>query len=273
MLALDEQIREHETAIARLKRSRNSLLNVSKLPPEVLGNIFRWNVTLKGDFDGLEEQSHNFLLISHHWFEVASSTPELWCFWGNTLKDWARWHRRSGIMPIDLVLDVEKDDGSFNVALGNVLQDRAIRDTIRRVHLKSRDSLLLSSIISSLTASHKEPQHTSMESLILRDKRGGPIDLSNFLARYSFPKLQRLELSNCKVSSWNLITSRTPVLTTLDLYLRRFLPGDCPVTTSQLLSILASYPTLQKVSLSWLEDRNGGGGDDDSGDPPPPPPS
>ena len=58
--ALEEQIREHEKIAIRLKHVRNSLLNVSKLPPEVLGRFFHWNVTLKGDFGGLDEGSHNF---------------------------------------------------------------------------------------------------------------------------------------------------------------------------------------------------------------------
>ena len=64
--ALEEQIREHERAIVQLKRTRNSLLNVSKLPPEVLGDIFHRNVTFKGDFDGLDKRSHNFLFVCHH---------------------------------------------------------------------------------------------------------------------------------------------------------------------------------------------------------------
>jgi len=38
--ALEDQIREHENTIIKLKRTRNSLLNISKLPPEVLGNVF-----------------------------------------------------------------------------------------------------------------------------------------------------------------------------------------------------------------------------------------
>ena len=173
-------------------------------------------------------------------------------------------------MPIDLVLDVEKDDGSFNVTLSNVLRDRAIRDTIQRVHLKSRDPFLLSSIISSLTANPKEPRSTSMESLILQVEGGRLVNVSDFLAHYNFPKLRRLELFNCKVSSWNLIPSLTPALTTLDLNFKGFWSSDNP-TTSQLLLILASYPTLQKVSLSWLDDLDDGGGDSDdgSGDPSP----
>ena len=267
ILALDEQIREHEMAIARLKRSRNSLLNVSKLPPEVLGKIFRWNVTLKGDFDGLEEQSHNFLLVCHHWFEVASSTPELWCFWGNTPKDWARWHRRSGTMPIDLVLDAEEGNGFLNGTLGIVLRRRAIRDTIRRVHLKSSNIDLLRSVIYELTAAPQHPRSTSVESLILQDRgASGSVDISSFLTYLTFPKLQRLELFDCMFWPWDLIMSRTPVLTTLSFHIRGIWCSDNP-TTPQLLSILASYPTLQKLSLSWLEepDRRGGGYSDDGG--------
>jgi len=269
ILALDEQIREHETVIAELKRARNSLLNISKLPPELLGNIFRWNVTLKGDFGGLEKESHNFLLVCHHWFKVASSTPELWSFWGNTPKDWARWSHRSGTAPVDLVLDFYEGGGSFDAALCNVLRDHATRDTIRRFHLRACGSNLLSSIISPLTAGPKEHRSISVESLILRDESGGIVDISDFLAHYSFSNLQRLELSNCTVSSWDLITSRTPVLTTLDLYFRGPWLSPTP-TASQLLFILASYPILQNVSLSWFGDRDSGDdGDDGGGNPSP----
>lgn len=48
--ALEEQIKEHERAIIKLKRTRKSLLNVSTFPPEVLGNIFCWNVPLREKF-------------------------------------------------------------------------------------------------------------------------------------------------------------------------------------------------------------------------------
>ena len=78
ILALEKEIEEHEKAIIKLKRTRNSLLNVSTLlPPEILGKIFRWSVVRAGDFDGLPKGSYNFLLVCHHWFEVASRAPEL----------------------------------------------------------------------------------------------------------------------------------------------------------------------------------------------------
>ncbi|KAF9782955.1 hypothetical protein BJ322DRAFT_1073586 [Thelephora terrestris] len=107
--SVEQQIKEHEMAIIRLKRVRNSLLNVSRLPPEILGDIFCRNVTFKGLFGGLGKGSHNFLLVCHHWFEVASCTPDLWSFWGNNLRDWTKLHLRYPTSPVDLVLD-----GSWN---------------------------------------------------------------------------------------------------------------------------------------------------------------
>ena len=138
---LDEQIKEQENVLTKLKRARNSLLSVSKLPPEVLGCIFSWNVTRKGDFGGLEERSHNFLLVCHHWSEVASQTQDLWGFWGNDLQDWSRWCRRFGTAPLDLILGGDGDDDI--VCFGDpyeVLEDRAASDTIRRVHLGASDA-------------------------------------------------------------------------------------------------------------------------------------
>jgi hypothetical protein len=37
ILALDAEI-------IRLKRTRNSLLNIARIPPEILGHIFRFNI-------------------------------------------------------------------------------------------------------------------------------------------------------------------------------------------------------------------------------------
>jgi len=232
----------------KLKRARNSLLNISKLPPELLGDIFCRNATFKGDFGGLGKRSRNFLFVCHHWFEVASSTPEVWSFWGNTPKDWARWHQRSGTAPLDLVLGVEWDDGSFDADLSNVLQDRATQDTIRRIHLKATDSGLLKSIISSSTTDSEELRSSGVESFMLQNGgSGGLVDISDFFAHYRFPRLQRLEFYNCTISSWNLITSRITTLTILDLDLFTIEPTP---TTSQVLSILASNPTLRKVTFS-----------------------
>ena len=250
-------------AIVKLKRARNSLLNISKLPPELLGDIFCRNAAFKDDFGGLGKGSRNFLLVCHHWFEVASSTPGVWSFWGNTPKDWARWHHCSGSNPLDLVLRVEWDDCSFDAALFDVLQDRATQDTIRRIHLRATDSSLLKSIISSLSSDSEELRSSSVESFMLQNGgSGGLVDISDFFAHYRFPRLQRLEFYNCTLSSWDLLTSRITTLTTLDLDLFNIEPTP---TISQVLSVLSSNPTLRKVILSVHVVHAGDGG----GTPPP----
>ncbi|KAF9653325.1 hypothetical protein BDM02DRAFT_3182863 [Thelephora ganbajun] len=256
--ALEEQIREHEMAIVKLKRARNSLLNVSALPPEVLGDIFRWNVIREDDFEGLKEGSYNFLLVCHHWFEVASRTPELWSFWGNNLRDWEKRFSRYPTAPLDLVLNGREFDGNtLGSALRDALQDRAAWDTIRRIHLISEDSEFLDSIISPLAADCEEPRSSSVESLILWDENEiTSVDVSDFFAYHRFPKLRRLELVNCTISSWDLMMLRTSALTTLILGFDY--PSPAP-TTSQLLSILASNPTLREISLSGYTVPDDGG--------------
>ena len=70
--ALEKQIKVYENAIIKLKRARNLFLNISSLPPEVLGNIFCWNIPLEEPFDNMMEDWYNFLLVCHHWFRVGS---------------------------------------------------------------------------------------------------------------------------------------------------------------------------------------------------------
>ena len=135
---LERRIERHrdEKTVVHLKRVRNSLLNVSTLPPEILGDIFHRNVILKSAFDGLEKGSYNFLLVCYHWFEVASRTPELWSRWGNNLQDWKKRYRYCPAAPLDLVLDgMDSAGGPLDDTLQSALQDRAARDTVQRVHL------------------------------------------------------------------------------------------------------------------------------------------
>jgi len=256
ILALEEQIKEHERAIIKLKRARNSLLNVSKLPPEVLGNIFQWNITLKGNFDRLEEGSHNSLLICHHWFEVASHTPELWTFWGNNLEDWEKQYLRSSPgAPLDLVLDgLPYTFGSVSESQQVALKDRAARDTIRRVHLQSDMSWLLTSIISPLLSPHGGLRTNNLESLVLYSEDHTPLDVS-FFAHSHLSKLRHLELTGCTVSSLEHLTSQSTLLTTLELF-SDISPSP---TIHQLLSMLASTPRLQKLTLNAQAIPNGDG--------------
>ena len=179
ILDLDKQIMDQETSIIKLKRTRNSLLNVSRIPAEILGEIFCWNTVSRG---ALEKRSHNFLLVCHYWFEVASSTPELWSFWGNNLEDWKKHNLRYPTAPLD-------------ISSRNALQDRASRDTIRCIHFVSTDSRLLDSILSQLRADCDGIRPSSVESFVARDRNRYP----SFDCRVTSPATTS---QNCDASSF-----------------------------------------------------------------------
>ena len=181
--------------MVELKRTRNSLLNISTIvPPEILGSIFRWNVTSETGppTHGFPEGTYNFLLVCHHWFEIASYTPELWSSWGHTLKVWLRWYKRSGTTPVDLMLSAYYLDSPeiLNEPPQDILRDRAACNRLRSLHLLIEERPLATSILSTLTPDDEDVQCSSIESISLRY-----VDASKLFVRYRFPKLWYLDLS------------------------------------------------------------------------------
>jgi hypothetical protein len=255
ILALDAEI-------IRPKRTRNSLLNIARIPPEILGHIFHFSITEAGvpDFAGIPKGPYNFLLVCHHWFQVARRTPELWSSWGNNLKDWKRWHLRFGISTLDLILSRWYDGGGgLDEALRDAIRDRATRDVIRKVHLASNNTELLTTIISSLIPEGEDVRPSSIESIILSD-----VDVSNLFARHRFPKLHNLDLSGrFEISSWDHLKPTVMALTNLSLDFTNTAPSSAIPTTSQIFSLLTSNPNLRSLTLRALRT-------DDCGDDPRP---
>ena len=251
--ALEKQIEKGGGDVIKLKRDRNLLLNIStRVPPEILGHVFVWRLVQESPFQGLQKGSYNFLLVCHHWFEIASGTPELWSFWGNTFQDWKKRHHRSGTTPLDLVLDGFRCDPgvSFDKSLQDTVRSRVMQDTIRQAHLKSSDGGTLASIISSLTPGDGGGQNENIESIVWKHGGVPPVDISTFFARSHLPRLRSLDLyGNFWVSSWDRLVARTTLLTTLSLSIDKFTPSPT-LTTSQLFSILTSNPNLRELKLS-----------------------
>ena len=248
ILALDAQI-------MKLKRTRNSLLNISRIPPEILGRIFQFIVTPKFDnphFPKVEEGSYKFLLVCHHWNEVARRTPELWNSWGNSLPEWRRLCLKNGISALDLmlewtpVLEIPGVDqtGLFDDVLRNALRDRAARDVVRKVHLGTWNRELTTSILSSLTPEGEDIRRSSIESIVLWNA-----DLSGFFARHRFPKLRNLSLYSCTSSSLDSLKSHTTALVNFT-FCDTTKTSSCIPTVSQILSIFASNPNIRTLELA-----------------------
>ena len=252
ILALDANI-------IRLERTRNSLLSIARIPPEILGHIFHFSITEVGDphFAGIPKGAYNFLLVCHHWFQVALRTPGLQSSWGNNLRDWKRRHLRSGISALDLILDGWRYGGGvLDKALGDALRDRAARDVIRKVHLKGGNTDLLTAIISSLVPEGQGVRPSSIESIVLSN-----VDVSGLFTRHRFPKLHNLHLSgNFRILSWDCLKSTTTALTSLSLDLSDIDPSSAVPTTSQILSLLASNPNIRFLTLDVLPINDDGGG-------------
>jgi hypothetical protein len=269
ILALDKQI-------IHLQRSRNSLLNVARIPPEILGHIFQFNIKPKasnGPFAGLGKRAHNFLFVCHHWFEVARRIPDIWSFWGNSLEDWERQCPRSGPSPLDLVLDgVAHRIWPFDGDLQDALRGYAARDAIRTVHLRDDDMQLLTDIVSTLTPEDDGTRDSSVKSIALdsvlvdtflcrHPLPTSGADISNFLSRHHFPNLRNLSLSGyLRISSWawDCLKSHAAVLVNLSVSLVS--PSSMP-TISQILSLLASNPNIRNLTLvlSRIGDDGGSG--------------
>jgi hypothetical protein len=253
ILALDAEI-------IRLKRTRNSLLNITRTPPEILGHIFHFIIPEVGNphFAGIPWGSYNFLLVCHHWFQVALRTPQLWSSWGNSLMAWKRWHLRSGISALDLILDEWRDrSGGLDEALRDALRDRAARNVIRKIHLKSNNREVLTAIISSLIPEGEDVRASNIESIVLSN-----VDVSDLFARHRFPKLRNLYLSDrLEISSWDHLESTTMVLTNLSLDFEYITPSSTVPTTSQIFALLTSNPNLRSLTLNAPPtDDDGGGG-------------
>ena len=256
---LEREIARGRGDTIKLKRARNSLLNISVfVPPEILGYIFNLVVIhslermgsalhpleLDVQFVGLKKGWYNFLLVCHHWLEVAYATPGLWTFWGNSLYAWEERYMRAGSAPVDLALhaDIEFPE-ILSVPLRNNLLHRTAQDTIREIHLDRKNLHPLTDIL--FTPGGEGTRERSIESIILGS--GALPDLSNFFARSRLPKLRRLHLEGVlETPVWKHLTSQTTRLTCLSLRLIKTSPRP---STSQLFSILLSNPNLRQLSL------------------------
>ncbi|KAF9779808.1 hypothetical protein BJ322DRAFT_343667 [Thelephora terrestris] len=250
---LEAQIQHDGKQATRLKRLRNSLLNVSVyLPPETLGHIFWWNVVSGVSSTGrISRNTFNFLLVCRYWFDVATSTPSLWAFWGTSLRECVAFHRYSGAVPLYLNLVDLNSDREIRDASG-VLQDCNVQERIRHLHLNTSPKTL-AKILSLMSTPQPASSHSQIQSLVLMVE--GPWnaerpedlpDVTNFLDSRSFPELRFLRLRGCDVG-WESLIRRTSELTHLFIHAR---DRSTRPTVLELASLLARNSALEEINLS-----------------------
>ncbi|THH27696.1 hypothetical protein EUX98_g6491 [Antrodiella citrinella] len=81
---LAKEVEEHFRAIAELRRRMNAIIPVARLPPEILGHIFLWYITVMAthrDPGYYRDSYHRWLTVTHvchRWREIGLCTPNLW---------------------------------------------------------------------------------------------------------------------------------------------------------------------------------------------------
>lgn len=222
-----------------LKTKQNALAPVSRLPPEILSNVFfqtrefvlsndRWSL------DWIAPISH----VCQHWRDVALADPNLWtCIVFDRLQRAEELLKRSGMAP--LIIKARISDLSFLELFDLVCS--AMQHLPRTLELyisaskEDMEEILAGAI--SLDA-------PLLETLCLFNTHDSPDDSTNF----DFPKcfdnsicLRRVELINCNFS-WH-----SPLLVGLThLKLHNIYPRP---TTKELLNALEKLPLLETLDI------------------------
>ena len=97
-----------------------------------------------------------------------------------------------------------------------------------------------------------------MESFTLQHLDSFPavVDLSDFFARHSFPRLRYLEIHGCRFSPWAHLAMQTGALTDLNLAIDH---TSSPLSVTNTLLLFASNPLLRTIQISGRtipEDKN-----------------
>ena len=250
---LDARIQNGGKDVTRLKRLRNSLLNVSVcLAPEILGHIFWWRVLSGVSPSGrIVGNTFSFLLVCRYWFDVATSTPSLWAFWGTSLRECVAFHRYSGAVPLYLNIFDANSDRETREAQG-VLQDWNVQKRIRHLHIQTTPKTL-TKILSFLSTPHQFSAPSHIQSLILMveaswitDRPDELPDITDFLNAHPLPELRVLRLRGCNLG-WESLAFQTSSLTHLFIHA---LDWSMKPTALQLAALLAGNSSLEEIDLS-----------------------
>ena len=237
---IDREIDDFESAILVLKRRRNTLSLVSRLPFEILGRVFESTRVVMSD-ERTQQPQIGWIAVSHvcsHWREIAMNWPQLWSHIDFRCLKWAEeMLHRSKMAPLtvrlDLRLQMSEPARSFWVHLPRI---RKLRFTATLpcgtgpgwLRPLQRQLSGFAPCLNSLSLSLHH-----LEKLLPDDVFSADI-----------PSLRHLELKHCPVSwQWPQFKQLISLQLSFDENV-----GLQP-SASQLISILSDMPNLEFLHL------------------------
>ena len=261
----------HEKENTYLKRPGSSSLNVpAHLAPEILGHIFWCEVVsnVNCNIRWVYMNTFKFLLVCHHWFNVATSTPSLWAFWEIPLSECTKYshisrdvplyiktfHHYSGNTPLYINIKPTNPNSDQEVMdASNILQDWGVQKRICDLHIHT-SAEVLAKIITFMSMPQPSPIQSQIKSLKFIAERlwnnkfhkEFP-DITNFLKAHSLPGLQCLHLDDCD-PGWKYLICQTSRLTHLHIIINE---GSIGPTMTQLAALFTRNSALEEVCLSF----------------------
>ncbi|KAF9522309.1 hypothetical protein CPB83DRAFT_911417 [Crepidotus variabilis] len=229
-ILIDEKIRQ-------LKAQRNLLSPVSKIPPEVLGQIFT-RVTEYTMASHLKPTIRfNFSFVSQHWRNVAISTPQIWTVLSEDYLTWSRvMLERSKTADLVVHVDIQRGYGRSEYSISRkseFLQHVFEKHASRIVHL---------SVESNRDIPNFPPLTPRLQILYLsfEGSRTDPLHFPTYLLSAS--PLVELRVEGYKVD-WKLFSF--PALKTLILMFVRSEPSSA----LDFIKALQRTPQLERLRI------------------------
>lgn len=241
--SLQKQIDFHVGEANRLKYAQNLHIAISRLPAELLAEVFLYIVEsgLRGDNTRFTAGTFSFLQVCRRWKEVAVGFPQLWSWWvAGSFRAWTIFSSRSKNVPISLVWRPQIPASTLSI-----LMDPAVPKRIRQLDF-SGTSVQLENLLGALGTNPPSNASSIRLQIFPYDNREPREHLIHFLSS-SFPKLSRLDLLSF------LPAPSSPVFTTSGLTsLKLFLPYGKKnrYTLFQFSHILQRHPNLRELELN-----------------------
>lgn len=223
---------QHDTASA-----------VSRLPTEVLIQIFLYNTLLLPVQRGSHYRLFNILFVCWRWYKITISTPSLWCRLGNDVNLWPLFARRSGDLDLFIyIYDITGDCIPVPEEFHKMIRDPIFHERIRTITLDSGDPFTPHPI--SNTTNNLPTRLTSLSFANACKSLASPTSLVKFT-----PSLEELEIRDLSVGFGVILGLHN--LTHLSLSNSSPAPDDSGV----ILAVLRANPRLQHLRIDCWSDK------------------